>query len=29
MKLEIVHVRKDSDGSDLVTFQFCAAEEDS
>ena len=29
MKLEIVHVRKDSDGSDLVTFQFCAAKEDS
>ena len=29
MKLEIVHVRKYSDGSDLVTFQFCAAEEDS
>ena len=25
MKLEIVKVRKDSEGADLVTFQFCAA----
>ena len=27
MKLEIITVRKDDEGSDLMTFQFCAAEE--
>jgi len=27
MKLEIITVRKDGEGSDLLTFQFCAAEE--
>ena len=27
MKLEIITVRKDDGGSDLLTFQFCAAEE--
>jgi hypothetical protein len=27
MKLEIITVRKDDEGSDLLTFQFCAAEE--
>ena len=27
MKLEIITVRKDEQGDDLVTFQFCAAEE--
>ena len=27
MKLEIVTVRKDEEGADLVTFQFCTAEE--
>lgn len=27
MKLEIISVRKDDDGNDLLTFQFCAAEE--
>lgn len=27
MNLEIVTVRKDGEGDDLVTFQFCAAEE--
>ena len=27
MKLEIITVRKDGEGADLLTFQFCAAEE--
>ena len=27
MKLEIIPMRKDDDGADLVTFQFCSAEE--
>lgn len=27
MKLEIITVRKDEEGNDLVTFQFCTAEE--
>ena len=27
MKLEIITVRKNEEGSDLLTFQFCAAEE--
>ena len=27
MKLEIIPVRKDEQGDDLVTFQFCAVEE--
>ena len=27
MKLEIIPVRKDDEGADLVTFQFCSAEE--
>ncbi len=29
MKLEIITVRTDDEGSDLLTFQFCAAEEQS
>ena len=27
MKLEIIPMRKDDEGTDLVTFQFCSAEE--
>lgn len=27
MKLEIIPMRKDDEGADLVTFQFCSAEE--
>ena len=27
MKLEVITVRNDDEGSDLLTFQFCAAEE--
>ena len=27
MKMEMITVRKDEEGTDLLTFQFCAAEE--
>ena len=27
MKLEVIPMRKDDEGADLVTFQFCSAEE--
>ena len=27
MKMETITVRKDDEGTDLLTFQFCAAEE--